>query len=92
MLDHQNKRYKSEFRLLNKQCLLSVLVLKSARRFSARNIGFATDNIGDKLSVIICQISLSVIGDKILPMTENNIQNIYKKIGFKKHYLLQIHW
>ena len=49
---------------------------------------FATDNIGDRLSAIICQYSLSVITDEILPITDNNIQNFYSKIGFKKHDLL----
>ena len=48
---------------------------------------FATDNIGDRLSATICQYSLSVIVDKILPITDNNIQNFYSKIGFKKHDL-----
>ena len=44
------------------------------------------------ISAIICQISLSLIVDKILPITDNNIQSFYSKIGFKKHDLLQIHW
>ena len=34
---------------------------------------FATDNIGDRLSVIICQYSLSVITDKILPIIISKI-------------------